>query len=246
MADSSKASHQNAGADSDSNLVAQSCFDLLLIELVPLAQRIATQLHAQSLPQTHRTPLTASKAASTPLDDTELHDAMYYRLESLGYRVGLGLAEALSASHPLLPTALPAPQSHPPGKGGEAGGASALTTNPTAALDTLKFLCKDVWTAVFKKQIDNLKTNHRGVFVLTDNRFEPIRRCSLPVGAAGSTGGGMEEAAKRAQPFLFFPTGLIRGVLGALGVEASVSAEVAGGGTGLPGVVFTIRGAGAR
>lgn len=25
----------------------------------------------------------------------------------------------------------------------------------------IKFLCKDVWTLVFRKQIDNLKTNHR-------------------------------------------------------------------------------------
>lgn len=28
-------------------------------------------------------------------------------------------------------------------------------------LDVIKFLCKDMWTLVFRKQIDNLKTNHR-------------------------------------------------------------------------------------
>ena len=28
-------------------------------------------------------------------------------------------------------------------------------------LDVIKFLCKDLWTLVFRKQIDNLKTNHR-------------------------------------------------------------------------------------
>ena len=28
-------------------------------------------------------------------------------------------------------------------------------------LDVVKFICKDFWIAVFKKQIDNLKTNHR-------------------------------------------------------------------------------------
>jgi hypothetical protein len=28
-------------------------------------------------------------------------------------------------------------------------------------LDVIKFLCKDLWTIVFRKQIDNLKTNHR-------------------------------------------------------------------------------------
>ena len=28
-------------------------------------------------------------------------------------------------------------------------------------LDMIKFLCKDMWTLLFRKQIDNLKTNHR-------------------------------------------------------------------------------------
>lgn len=31
----------------------------------------------------------------------------------------------------------------------------------TDTLDAIKFLCKDMWTLVFRKQIDNLKTNHR-------------------------------------------------------------------------------------
>lgn len=25
----------------------------------------------------------------------------------------------------------------------------------------IKFVCKDLWTLVFRKQVDNLKTNHR-------------------------------------------------------------------------------------
>lgn len=28
-------------------------------------------------------------------------------------------------------------------------------------LEAIKFLCKDFWQALFKKQVDNLKTNHR-------------------------------------------------------------------------------------
>ena len=28
-------------------------------------------------------------------------------------------------------------------------------------LDVIKFICKDLWQIVFRKQIDNLKTNHR-------------------------------------------------------------------------------------
>jgi len=28
-------------------------------------------------------------------------------------------------------------------------------------LDVMKFLCKEFWSTVFKKQIDNLRTNHQ-------------------------------------------------------------------------------------
>lgn len=31
----------------------------------------------------------------------------------------------------------------------------------TDTLDAIKFLCKDLWMLIFRKQIDNLKTNHR-------------------------------------------------------------------------------------
>lgn len=33
-------------------------------------------------------------------------------------------------------------------------------------LEVIKFLCKDFWQALFKKQVDNLKTNHRVSFEL--------------------------------------------------------------------------------
>lgn len=118
---------------------------------------------------------------------------------------------------------------------------SLTSTHPllsrTEPLDTIKFLCKDLWTTVFRKQIDNLKTNHRGVFVLTDNVFYPLRRCSLEAGRA-------DEAAAKAAPFLYFPAGLLRGACAALGLEASVQAEVAG--VGLPGAVFNVRLRGAK
>lgn len=32
-------------------------------------------------------------------------------------------------------------------------------------LDIMKFICKDFWTCVFKKQIDNLRTNHQVTLV---------------------------------------------------------------------------------
>lgn len=72
-------------------------------------------------------------------------------------------------------------------------------------LEAIKFICKDFWSELFKKQIDNLKTNHRvmhripqpdfsllvrklkilgllymqGTFVLQDNRFRWLTRVSL-------------------------------------------------------------------
>jgi len=55
------------------------------------------------------------------------------RLQALGYRVGQGLAERFSRDRPRF----------------------------ADNLEVIKFLCKDLWTLVFRKQIDNLKTNHR-------------------------------------------------------------------------------------
>jgi hypothetical protein len=81
---------------------------------------------------------------------------------------------------------------------------------------------------VFRKQVDNLKTNHRGVYVLTDNAFRPFSRMSAEAGG---------QAVLRAQPFLWFPCGIVRGALAAMGITATVQAE-----TGeLPGAVFQIK-----
>ncbi|KAJ3473655.1 hypothetical protein NLG97_g10195 [Lecanicillium saksenae] len=132
-------------------------------------------------------------------EDEEL-DAVHYRLETLGYRVGQGLVERFSRDRPRL--------------------------NDT--LDVIKFLCKDLWSLVFGKNIDNLKTNHRGVYVLTDNVFRPFSRMSTVAGG---------QAVVRAQPFLWFPCGIVRGALAALGINASVHAEI----NELPGAVFQIK-----
>ena len=43
-------------------------------------------------------------------------------------------------------------------------------------LEAVKFLCKEIWTEVFRKQIDKLQTNHRGVFVLKDNELLWLKR----------------------------------------------------------------------
>lgn len=105
--------------------VSASCLDFLLIELVPLAQRIADQLHTrdQALRDEYKrsqifhdqpggVSSTAENAAAAaakadvasvggaPTDNTaaggvdeETRDAVFWRLDGLGYRVGQGLVE---------------------------------------------------------------------------------------------------------------------------------------------------------
>lgn len=41
----------------------------------------------------------------------------------------------------------------------------------TDTLDVIKFVCKDLWMLVFRKQIDNLKTNHRVYMASHGTRF---------------------------------------------------------------------------
>lgn len=96
------------------------------------------------------------------------------------------------------------------------------------SLEIMKFICRDVWRVFYSKQMDNLRTNHIGTFVLVDNSFRPLRNFySIK---------GEEDSILKAQPFLQFPCGLIRGILASLGVKAVVTAEI----TKLPGVTFSI------
>jgi hypothetical protein len=64
-------------SDPHASFLNSTCLDLLLIEIVPLAHRLANEL----------------SVTNEPLDDEEEREAMFYRLESLGYRVGQGLVE---------------------------------------------------------------------------------------------------------------------------------------------------------
>ncbi|OJJ69251.1 hypothetical protein ASPBRDRAFT_658654 [Aspergillus brasiliensis CBS 101740] len=178
------ASSLNA-SDPHARLLGASCLDFLLIELVPMAERLAKELASED---------------KIP-DDEEIRETTFFRLESLGYRVGQGLAERrFSRDRPRF----------------------------ADNLDIIKFLCKDLWTILFKKQVDNLKTNHRGVYVLTDNSFRPFARMSTSV---------RSEAVSMAQAYLWFPCGVIRGALSNLGITTTVQAES----TELPGATFQIK-----
>lgn len=191
---------QDPSVDIPGAYVATTVFDLLLVELVPMTYRIAADLAAKEeawlaskrrslKPNRNSLQSATTNAAGEPLqaskpgaigvpnagpemaglgvggiggtapgaDEEELRETVFYRLELIGYRVGVGITEKFSRDRPRF-------------------------TDP---LDVIKFLCKDLWTIVFKKQIDNLKTNHRGVYVLTDNNFQPLKRMSLEKGREG-------------------------------------------------------------
>ncbi|ORX83856.1 transport protein particle component [Basidiobolus meristosporus CBS 931.73] len=128
-------------------------------------------------------------------------ESVYYKLEQLGYRVGQALVERFTKERPRF----------------------------VDNLEVVKFICKDLWTVVFGKQIDNLKTNHRGVYVLQDNQFRWFTRMSTETGGA--------DAARKAIPFVWFPCGLIRGALANLGVPSVVVAET----SSLPVCSFQIK-----
>ncbi|KAJ4316116.1 hypothetical protein N0V94_005604 [Neodidymelliopsis sp. IMI 364377] len=237
-------------SDPTFSLLNSTCLDLLLIELVPMAYRITADLALQEeawtgastkanrLSSSHSNDASstvAGAAAGTAggggtvgtVDEEESREAVFHRLEGLGYRVGLGIVERFSRDAP----------------------------RPTTPLDSIKFLCKDLWTLLFRKQIDNLKTNHRGIYVLTDNTFKPLTRMSfdtkkydaaMQAQLVASTGdialGRDANSLARVQPFLYFPAGVIRGCLASLGINATVTAECGA----LPAATFQIRTAGAK
>ncbi|MCJ1471215.1 Trafficking protein particle complex subunit 33 [Pseudocyphellaria aurata] len=144
--------------------------------------------------------LVSGEESGRPVEEKGRREAAFRRLEMLGYRVGQGLVERFSRDRPRF----------------------------TDTLDVIKFLCKDMWTLVFRKQIDNLKTNHRGVYVLTDNGFRPFARMSMA---------SPSNTATRAQPFLWFPCGVIRGALASMSINATVQAEI----LDLPAAIFHIK-----
>ncbi|CAJ0939354.1 unnamed protein product, partial [Mesorhabditis belari] len=105
-------------------------------------------------------------------------------LESIGLRTGFLLAERLCRDLPRIST----------------------------ELEIMKFICKEFWISVFGKQVDNLRTNHQGVYVVQDNRF--------PCLTSFSDG---TQYVKDAAIYLCFPCGVVRGALQALGIQALVT-----------------------
>lgn len=119
-------------------------------------------------------------------------------VESIGFSTGYRLVEKITREHPKFKD----------------------------ELDLMKFICKDYWVCVFRKQIDNLRTNHQGVYVLQDKSFKYLQTVS-----------GSKQYFEDSSAFLVFTCGLIRGSLANLGVKSVVTTEV----INLPAVKFQIQ-----
>ncbi|EPS99645.1 hypothetical protein FOMPIDRAFT_128341 [Fomitopsis schrenkii] len=156
-----------------------------------------------TLKDTHRDSVgsTTSKASGgkVALDDEE--EAVRSRLEAIGMHVGANVAERLCHDRGIF----------------------------SDTLDAVKFVCKDLWVACWDKQVDNLRTNHRGVYVLQDNAFRPITRISSWRGRA--------EATRKARLYVAMPAGILRGALVRLGYQAAVVPEI----LNLPQCSFQLR-----
>ncbi|XP_015924475.1 trafficking protein particle complex subunit 6b [Parasteatoda tepidariorum] len=82
-------------------------------------------------------------------------------------------------------------------------------------LDIMKFICKDFWSNVFKKEINNLRTNNQGVYVLQDNSFRFLSRVTHS-----------DQFLSATPKYLAFTCGLVRGALMNLGIVSVVTADV--------------------
>lgn len=141
--------------------------------------------------------------STTPKGDSP-EDVIYAKemaaakMERMGYSVGFRLCERLSQNRIF-----------------SAGGKDPASIAASAQLEAVKFLCKEIWIEVFRKQIDKLQTNHRGVFVLKDMKLKWLE--GLPV--------NREKSRITAIQMLAFPCGIVRGALANLGIPAVVSCD---------------------
>ncbi len=136
------------------------------------------------------------------------------KMERMGYNVGYRLCERLAQNRSF-----------------NASGKDHAAALAAAQLEAVKFLCKEIWMEVFRKQIDKLQTNHRGVFVLKDLELRWLTRLSS----------NQESARVTAIQLLAFPCGIVRGVLSNLGIAAVVSCDFLADGQNMSACSFNIK-----
>ncbi|SMN18934.1 similar to Saccharomyces cerevisiae YOR115C TRS33 One of 10 subunits of the transport protein particle (TRAPP) complex of the cis-Golgi which mediates vesicle docking and fusion [Maudiozyma saulgeensis] len=182
-------------------------FQMLINEIVPLSMNVQRKLEKSSDDEfnSEMSKLDVNENSNTtnllkeivPSDqlihelaetkDEDKYNKVIDRVRNIGFQVGNKLSELL-----------------------------IFTNNPNLQfkemdlLLIMKFVCRDVWKQLYGKQIDNLKTNHRGTFYLFDYDYPPIREFCIEENA-------LKKELKLVEPFLEFPVGIIKGVLASLG-----------------------------
>jgi len=85
-----------SASDPSATFLNSSALDLLLIEIVPLARRLAirsTNAAGEGEGEGGGGGGVEGTAAATDDEEEEQQEAMFYRLEQLGFKVGQGLVE---------------------------------------------------------------------------------------------------------------------------------------------------------
>ena len=199
--------------------VSRSLFQLMLQEIMPTSIRVTQQLRET---RTQREMDESNEKQQQTRLDTQLSgisgdtpgrvdvlqspliasDDVTVRIELLGVDVGLRLTEILM-----------------------------LKTNSKIVdiLDIMKFVCRDVWKVLYGKQMDNLRTNHRGTFVLIDNKHRLIDNMM--------SDGGITDTVSKGKHYVWFSCGIIRGILMSFAVFAQVTSEI----SHFPSVSFNVQ-----
>lgn len=98
-------------------------------------------------------------------------------------------------------------------------------------LERVKFVCKELWMALWEKQVDNLRTNHRVRRRARTDRRRACLSCRTPRSARCATRTPRRATSPRyvraLTQQLAFATGVVQGALQRLGVAASVHADAA-------------------
>ncbi|PVV02069.1 hypothetical protein BB560_003485 [Smittium megazygosporum] len=170
--------------------VNETTLDLLLIEIIDSTQEFADQKYSKDysvlleknnvVPKNKETGSEAKPSSSQQAEtDSEVISALVKtRLEAIGFRIGTRLSERYSVDISCF----------------------------VDALSVIKFLCKELWCILFGKQIDNLKTNHKGVFILQDYNFKWITK--------------LKDHREKASQYLDFTSGIICGILDSFGIKS--------------------------
>lgn len=77
----------------------------------------------------------------------------------------------------------------------------------------MRYICTEFWKFTFSKQVDNLRTNNSGTFILTDEQFRFIARIS-------NNDHESKEYKQKVKCYESFVSGLIKGALINLGYDS--------------------------